>query len=173
MRDEFTATGAVPVSMKKGDQGQPRQSYSLIPEGTPETFVGSVLSAHLPWYSTFLPLAAMLPLSRRKDMASGTVGTLPENGVIMQDLKVPPAVAQGQEAFRRDLPQLLEQYRGQWVAYRGPDRIAVGKTQEAAYQQCLQSGKGKEDFVVLYVEPGADATTFLCHSPLSEGQAEP
>ena len=39
---------------------------------------------------------------------------------------IPPMVAKSQEAFRRELPELLKNHYGQWVAYHGDERLGLG-----------------------------------------------
>ena len=72
-----------------------------------------------------------------------------------------PLVVQGEEAFRRDLPDLLKKYRGQWVAYVGKERVEVGKKNLDVYQRCLDRGFPEGDFVVYCVEPEATAPLFI------------
>lgn len=91
-------------------------------------------------------------------MATDTLWTLPGYGNIMKSLESPsPAVVQGQEAFLRNLSQLLLHYRGQWVAYLGSERVAHGRTHDDVYRRCLECKLDEEEFVVLCVEPIADA----------------
>lgn len=49
-------------------------------------------------------------------------------------------IAKSQEAFRRDLPELLKNRYGQWVAYHGDERIGFGRTQLELYRECLRRG---------------------------------
>src|SRR5262249_46130486 len=45
----------------------------------------------------------------------------------------PPAILEAQATFWRDLPELLRERRGQWVAYHGAHRIGVGATKAALW----------------------------------------
>jgi hypothetical protein len=85
----------------------------------------------------------------------------------MDESDIPSKAAQAQEAFGKDLPSLLGPYRGQWAAYLGRQRVAIEKTQVAAYQRCLDQGLKEDDFVVFCIEPGGAATTLVCPYPLS------
>jgi Family of unknown function (DUF5678) len=76
------------------------------------------------------------------------------------DLEVPPLIQRGQEAFRRDLPELLEKHAGKWVAYSGDRRIGVGRSQSKLYQQCLRQGLDQDEFIVLGIEPEVDWAEF-------------
>jgi hypothetical protein len=62
-------------------------------------------------------------------------------------------VVRAQAAFRRDLPQLLEGYKYQWVAYHGDRRVALGHSKRDLYQQCLRQGLPPDEFVVRSIEP--------------------
>ena len=65
-----------------------------------------------------------------------------------------PMIQNSIAAIRRDLPKLLKQHRGSWVAYRGDERIGFGKTQTGLYEECLRRGLTRDDFVVCGVEEG-------------------
>jgi hypothetical protein len=65
---------------------------------------------------------------------------------------VPPIIIEAQNAFSRDLPQLLQERRGQWVAYHGQSRLGFGATKTALYQDCLRRGLKADTFVVRRIE---------------------
>ncbi|MBI3466586.1 MAG: hypothetical protein HY000_26530 [Planctomycetes bacterium] len=62
-------------------------------------------------------------------------------------------IQRSQEAFRRDLPELLKKRRGQWVAYHGDERIGFGRTETLLYQECFRRGLTDDAFVVRMVVP--------------------
>jgi hypothetical protein len=69
--------------------------------------------------------------------------------------KIPPLIERSQEAFRRDLPDLLKM-KGrsrQWVAYHGDRRIGFAPTKTELYQECLRQGFQRGEFVVRSIEP--------------------
>ena len=78
---------------------------------------------------------------------------------------ISPMVAKSQVAFRRDLPELLKNRYGQWVAYHGDERLGFGRTQLELYRECLRRGLKDEDFVVWGISPewpeGVDAGEFV------------
>jgi hypothetical protein len=57
------------------------------------------------------------------------------------------------EAFQRDLPSLWAERPGQWVAYQGDRQLGFAVHKHEMYQQCLQRGLGREEFVVFCIEP--------------------
>jgi hypothetical protein len=59
---------------------------------------------------------------------------------------IPPIIWEAQAAFARDLPELLKQRRGQWVAYYGSRRLGFGSTQTALWQECER--QGYRDFLI-------------------------
>jgi hypothetical protein len=67
--------------------------------------------------------------------------------------EIPSAILRAQQAFWRDLPELLrkERNRGKWVAYQGDQRIALGKTGTELYQRCFQRGLQRGDFYVAQI----------------------
>jgi hypothetical protein len=66
---------------------------------------------------------------------------------------VPAMVEQADQSFQRDLSQLLQSRRGQWVAYHGNDRIGFARTETALYDRCQQMGLCEDEFIVRIIEP--------------------
>ena len=69
--------------------------------------------------------------------------------------EIPSVIQRCQDAFRRDLPALLQDKKrsGEWVAYHGGDRIGFGKSKTELYQQCLRRGLKSDEFVVRCIAP--------------------
>jgi len=69
-----------------------------------------------------------------------------------------PQLFRCMRAYWRDLPELLKdkRNRGKWAAYRGDERVCVGKTQAEVYQECYRRGMEREEFYVglIQEEPG-------------------
>jgi hypothetical protein len=78
---------------------------------------------------------------------------------------ISPTVAQAQEAFRRDLPELLKQpsTARAWVAYHGGRRVGFGKTKTEVFQECLRQGLRRGEFIVRAVEPEVSHDIDLSH----------
>ena len=55
--------------------------------------------------------------------------------------------------YRRDLPRLLEERPGQWVAYHGDQFVGFAKTQLQLVQECISRGYRGRDYVVCCIEP--------------------
>src|SRR3954454_1707032 len=70
--------------------------------------------------------------------------------------ELPPRIAEALQAFRTQLPQLLREAPGQWVAYQGSERIDIAPTKAALYQLCLGRGLRRGDFLVRSIEPTLD-----------------
>jgi hypothetical protein len=66
---------------------------------------------------------------------------------------VSPLIQSAEDAFRRDLPQLLYEHPGQWVAYQGHQQIGFAPTKQQLYQECLNRGLQRGEFLILSVEP--------------------
>ncbi len=60
---------------------------------------------------------------------------------------------QALRAFQRDLPQLCATHPGQWVAYHSDQRIGLAAQKHELYQDCLQRGLTREEFVIFCIEP--------------------
>jgi hypothetical protein len=56
-------------------------------------------------------------------------------------------------AFWHDLPQLLQERPGQWVAYHGDRQLGFGATRFELWQECLRKGLVPEEFLVRSIEP--------------------
>lgn len=70
------------------------------------------------------------------------------------NLEIPPMVLRSQQAFWRDLPELLKnkRNRGKWAAYHGEERVAIDRSDVEAYQKCLRRGLERGEFYVGRVE---------------------
>ena len=94
-------------------------------------------------------------LENREWMSS----VIPTTSLSPTSSAVPPVVAQAQEAFHRDLPELLREHYLEWVAYRGVDRLATGRSKNALYKALLQDGFHRSEILVRLVtsrDAGAD-----------------
>jgi hypothetical protein len=58
----------------------------------------------------------------------------------------------GEKAFARDLPCLLQERPGQWVAYHGNEQIGFAATSTELYERCRSKGIAEDDLVVLRIE---------------------
>jgi hypothetical protein len=55
-------------------------------------------------------------------------------------------------AFRRDLPALLKERPGEWVAYHGDRRVGIARTDLELYQECARQGISFDEFIVCPIE---------------------
>jgi hypothetical protein len=69
----------------------------------------------------------------------------------------PPMIQKSIETIRRDLPEMLETHRGEWVAYHGDERIGFGTSQTELVEECFRRGLTRDDFVVCGVGQGVFA----------------
>jgi hypothetical protein len=71
--------------------------------------------------------------------------------------EVPPGIRASQEAYWRDLPELLKLKfsERQWVAYHRQERIGFATTVAELYQECERRGIPRDEFYVDRVEPRA------------------
>lgn len=81
----------------------------------------------------------------------------PKSGDSSTQQTLPPLIEEAQSAFWRDLPRLLKERPGQWVAYRGGSQIGFAATDITLYRQCLRLGLNDEEFLVRCIEPEVDA----------------
>jgi hypothetical protein len=66
----------------------------------------------------------------------------------------------GWKTFQEELPQLVREHAGEWVAYQGGRRLGFARTRTELYQECLRRGLKREEFLVCCVEPAVDEFYF-------------
>jgi hypothetical protein len=66
---------------------------------------------------------------------------------------VSPLLQEADQAFRRDLAQLLKERPGQWVAYHGAERIGFAPRKPEMYQVCRDRGFDLRETLVTCIEP--------------------
>lgn len=69
--------------------------------------------------------------------------------------EIPAGIRRSQEAFRRDLPQLLakHKYYHQWVAYHGDDRIGLAPSETSLIRECSRRGLRDDEYYVGWIDP--------------------
>jgi hypothetical protein len=72
---------------------------------------------------------------------------------------IPEGIRLSQDAFRRDLPELLKQKKlvGQWVAYHRNERISIAYTGQALRAECLKRGLTEDVFFLGWIDPSGFA----------------
>jgi hypothetical protein len=63
----------------------------------------------------------------------------------------PPEILEAQVTFFRELPELLKERQGQWVAYYGARRLGFAATKSALRKECWR--QGFQEVFIRYVEP--------------------
>jgi hypothetical protein len=84
-----------------------------------------------------------------------TIPPEPPTGSVERRKHLDALQCQAWEAFARDLDGLLQTSRGKWVAYRGPDRVCVGASQPAVFEECHRRGLAADELFVELVYPAA------------------
>jgi hypothetical protein len=71
------------------------------------------------------------------------------------DLEVPEGIRRSQEAFFRDLPELLKdrRLRGKYVAYHGDERVKIGRSELEVIRECLRRRLSDDKYDVFVIEP--------------------
>lgn len=62
---------------------------------------------------------------------------------------------QALDTFLRELPELYDERPGQFVAYRGEERLGFSEEKLLWYQGCMARGYDLEEFLVFCIEPWA------------------
>jgi len=71
---------------------------------------------------------------------------------------ISPQMLRSQQAFWRDLPELLKdkRKRGKWVAYHGEEQVASPRSYNEVYQECFRRGLERGEFYVGWVKADPD-----------------
>jgi hypothetical protein len=79
----------------------------------------------------------------------------PTESKSVEDLVVPEGIRRSQEAFFRDLPELLKdrRLRGKCVAYHGDERIGIARDDKKLIRECLRRGLKRGEYDILIIEP--------------------
>ena len=69
--------------------------------------------------------------------------------------RVPEGIRKSQEAFFRDLPELLKnrRLRNQYVAYHGDERIGIAGDDTPLIRECWRRGLNRDQYDILIIEP--------------------
>ena len=94
----------------------------------------------------------------RAEVFARLSGELPPPELHQPNPEIPPGVLRSQQAFWQDLPELLKKKRnrGKWAVYHGSERVAIGRTEVEAYQECFRRGLKDEEFYVGKLVPDPD-----------------
>jgi hypothetical protein len=71
------------------------------------------------------------------------------------------------DAFARDLPALLDEQAGKWVAYHGPERLGIADNDTDLYELGRQRGLPPQAMLVIGIDPEADQVPILSETALS------
>jgi hypothetical protein len=76
------------------------------------------------------------------------------NGDQEPSLQVPPGILRSQQAYWRDLPELLKdnRTRGKWVCYHGDERIGIGE-RTALIRETLRRGIPDDAYYIDGIQP--------------------
>lgn len=71
----------------------------------------------------------------------------------LTDIEVAPLIRKAVEKHRREWEELMKRYPYQWAAYRGDERLEIGKTKHGLYRKYLDRGLRRDELVVLGIGP--------------------
>jgi hypothetical protein len=68
---------------------------------------------------------------------------------------IPPGILRSQQAFWRDLPELLKNKKnhGKWVAYHGDERIGIAASDEPLIRECIRRGVPDDEYYLAGIRP--------------------
>jgi hypothetical protein len=71
------------------------------------------------------------------------------------EIHIPEGIRKSQEAFFRDLPELLKdrKLRGKYVAYHGNERVKVSKSETEVIRECLRRGLQSDRYDIFVIRP--------------------
>src|SRR5689334_17295057 len=70
-------------------------------------------------------------------------------------LDIPPGILRSQQAFWRDLPELLKDKKnqGKWVCYHGEERLGIATSAAPLLRECLRRGLRDDEYDLDVIEP--------------------
>ncbi|HKI31756.1 MAG TPA: hypothetical protein VKA46_07800 [Gemmataceae bacterium] len=71
------------------------------------------------------------------------------------------------EAFARELPALLGEQAGKWVAYHGTERLGIADDDADLYALGRQQGLSAQSMLVIGIDPEADQVPVIAESEFS------
>jgi hypothetical protein len=71
------------------------------------------------------------------------------------------------EAFARELPALLGEQAGKWVAYHGAERLGIADDDADLYELGRQRGLSPQSMLVIGIDPEADQIPIVPESEFS------
>ncbi len=72
---------------------------------------------------------------------------------------------QAESAFQKDLPRLLAERAGQWVAYHGPQLLGFARTDLELYRQCRARNIPAGESIVRPIEAGPPQVILFADLP--------
>jgi hypothetical protein len=81
-----------------------------------------------------------------------------------------PCDADPVQAFYRDLPQLLQERPGQWVAYSGNRQLGFAATSTELYRECIRRGLAPSTFALFSNEPAMPSPVHLSWPAIGYGK---
>src|SRR4051794_21195957 len=89
--------------------------------------------------------------------------------------QVPEGIRRSKEAFLRDLPSLLARrsLHGQWVIYRGNDRIGIARRGDKLLRRCAKLGLRGDEIYLGVIEPEYTEPEEIEHSLFEYDEVEP
>src|SRR5947207_12319766 len=66
--------------------------------------------------------------------------------------KVPRMIALSTIAYKRDLPRLLKERPGQWIAYSGDRCLGFARREIDLHRRCIKLGLKDDEFITRIVE---------------------
>ena len=67
-------------------------------------------------------------------------------------------------AFARELPALLREHAGKWVAYHGRERLGIAENDLDLYELGRQRGLSPQSMLVIGIDPEADQVPVIYES---------
>ena len=92
------------------------------------------------------------PAVHAGDAGAAPAPSIPE----YEPVRIPPAILEAQAAFERDLPRLLKERPGQWVAYRPEGPILFAADSDTLHRECERRGYHEYLTRMVYPYPESD-----------------
>jgi hypothetical protein len=110
------------------------------------------------WYEYVVELidpaeALHEPIWEGGDPASENARVQETRRASLLDGSVPPLIWYGEEAYLRDLRELIKDHQGQWAVYSGDRRLGITRSKQQAFELARKEGLKRGEFLVRGIDP--------------------
>jgi hypothetical protein len=93
------------------------------------------------------------PIWEGDDPAAENARFQEDRRALLLDGTIPPPIWYGEDAYLRDLRELLKNHKGQWAVYSGDRRVGITRTDRQARELAAKEGLKRGEFLLRLIDP--------------------